>query len=533
MHTVTIFSNRMYENEINVNISNLNDTIEKFNSILYSVYNLIILSLKDADKYNQKLNGNSLYLYVKNKYKLDDYYANSIIRLAKGKIDSQIKLNKEYKKQKELSLKEIKDKLKYSESKLKDFLKLRDDFIKYRNDGCNGKLKIKGIKNISINGSCIEVRYMKKGKIYADTYNPYSFEYEYLNKKIKHLRSLISKYKYRINILNNKIKRLCDIKYGIFGSKKLMQEYSRCSSKDKKKLKDMIMYRKYKSFSISGRKDAKTGNFIFKPVYHKATDTFDMSVRMIDKCEMVFKNISFPYRGEELVRALNSKMPICFGMVKKIKDGRVFYLISASFDLEMVKRINTDISIGVIGIDFNYKHIDVSDIDENGNMVNSFTVYYDTEDSALKNELSLRKALTEIAEYAYKKHKIIVIEELDLKTAKFKANRDKPKNKGMNRILHNFPYKKYNDIIHQLGMKYEFLVKEVKPAFTSVIGKLKYADNMKLSTHIAASFVIGRRGMGFSERLLNGYKKIVINNDYSHKSEWAKWNFINKTFNVR
>ena len=174
----------------------------------------------------------------------------------------------------------------------------------------------------------------------------------------------------------------------------------------------------------------------------------------------------------------------------------------------------------------------VSDIDKNGNMVNSFMVYYDTEGSSLENELSLRKALTEVAEYAYKKHKIIIIEELDLKTAKFKANRDKPKNKGMNKVLHNFPYRKYNEIIHQLGIKYEFLVKEVNPAFTSIIGKLKYADDMKLSIHIAASFVIARRGIGFSERLLSGYRKIIEDNNCSHKSEWAKWGFINKTVNA-
>ena len=44
-------------------------------------------------------------------------------------------------------------------------------------------------------------------------------------------------------------------------------------------------------------------------------------------------------------------------------------------------------------------------------------------------------------------------------------------------------------------------VLKVNPAYTSLIAKVKYMKLKNLSIHCAAAYVIGRRGMGFSEKL--------------------------------
>jgi hypothetical protein len=44
------------------------------------------------------------------------------------------------------------------------------------------------------------------------------------------------------------------------------------------------------------------------------------------------------------------------------------------------------------------------------------------------------------------------------------------------------------------------LVKEVNPAYTSKLGKLKYKKMYSLSDHEAAALVIARRAMGLNER---------------------------------
>jgi len=43
----------------------------------------------------------------------------------------------------------------------------------------------------------------------------------------------------------------------------------------------------------------------------------------------------------------------------------------------------------------------------------------------------------------------------------------------------------------------------VNPAYTSVIGRLKYAEMFGLNEHQAAAYIIGRRGLGFDEKFQN------------------------------
>jgi hypothetical protein len=50
---------------------------------------------------------------------------------------------------------------------------------------------------------------------------------------------------------------------------------------------------------------------------------------------------------------------------------------------------------------------------------------------------------------------------------------------------------------------------EVNPAYTSVIGLLKYTPQYMISKDVAASYVIARRGLGLKEQIPDGYMAIV------------------------
>jgi hypothetical protein len=52
-------------------------------------------------------------------------------------------------------------------------------------------------------------------------------------------------------------------------------------------------------------------------------------------------------------------------------------------------------------------------------------------------------------------------------------------------------------------------VLEVNPQDTSTIGMLKYAPQLHLSKDVAAAYVIGRRALGFEEKLPKGYKALL------------------------
>jgi hypothetical protein len=52
-------------------------------------------------------------------------------------------------------------------------------------------------------------------------------------------------------------------------------------------------------------------------------------------------------------------------------------------------------------------------------------------------------------------------------------------------------------------------VLEVNPQDTSTIGALKYAPSLHLSKDVAAAYVIGRRALGFEEKLPKGYEALL------------------------
>jgi transposase len=50
---------------------------------------------------------------------------------------------------------------------------------------------------------------------------------------------------------------------------------------------------------------------------------------------------------------------------------------------------------------------------------------------------------------------------------------------------------------------------KVNPAYTSIIGKLKYAPLYNVDKDTAGAYVIARRGLGFKERLPKNYRKLL------------------------
>jgi hypothetical protein len=69
---------------------------------------------------------------------------------------------------------------------------------------------------------------------------------------------------------------------------------------------------------------------------------------------------------------------------------------------------------------------------------------------------------------------------------------------------------------------------KVNPAYTSVIGLVKYARQYGLASDEAAAMAIARRGMRLAENLPGS---ITVYLDVkSGKHVWSLWNQLNKTF---
>jgi hypothetical protein len=55
---------------------------------------------------------------------------------------------------------------------------------------------------------------------------------------------------------------------------------------------------------------------------------------------------------------------------------------------------------------------------------------------------------------------------------------------------------------------------EVNPAYTSIIGMLKYAPQLSIDKDIAGAYVIGRKALGFKEDMPENYEKLLKDRTY-------------------
>ena len=86
-------------------------------------------------------------------------------------------------------------------------------------------------------------------------------------------------------------------------------------------------------------------------------------------------------------------------------------------------------------------------------------------------------------------------------------------NKKFNRIKANFVHKKFIQTIKAQAIKQKITIKSINPAYTSILGKIKYQRCYGLNAHQAAALVIARRGLGLNEKLyahINGKRLVLV-----------------------
>ena len=101
-------------------------------------------------------------------------------------------------------------------------------------------------------------------------------------------------------------------------------------------------------------------------------------------------------------------------------------------------------------------------------------------------------------EYASNAGKPIVIERLDFRQKKA-ALEGQPRR--YSRMLSSFSYGKVKAYFVSRGYREGVEVNQVNPAYSSVIGRVKFMERYGLSVHQAAALVLARRLLGCSERI--------------------------------
>ena len=159
----------------------------------------------------------------------------------------------------------------------------------------------------------------------------------------------------------------------------------------------------------------------------------------------------------------------------------------------------TDQRRGAIGVDFNADHLAVAETDASGNCSNAWRVPLATYGkSAHQAEALIGDAVASVVACAKEAGKPIVIERLDFRQKKAALEGQSRK---YSRMLSSFSYGKVKAYFISRGYRHGVEVNQVNPAFSSVIGRVKFMERYGLSVHQAAALVLARRLLGCSERI--------------------------------
>ena len=107
-------------------------------------------------------------------------------------------------------------------------------------------------------------------------------------------------------------------------------------------------------------------------------------------------------------------------------------------------------------------------------------------------------AVASVVAYAREAGKPIVLEKLDFRQKKTVLEGESPR---YSRMLSSFSYAKMKSCFLSRGIRQGVEVYQVNPAFSSVIGRVKFMERCGLSVHQAAALALARRLLGCSERI--------------------------------
>ena len=198
--------------------------------------------------------------------------------------------------------------------------------------------------------------------------------------------------------------------------------------------------------------------------------------------------------GEKAARNSGLGQAISYRFKRDRRGWRVFATTRV-----MEVPVVTDRSNSVVGVDLNVDHLAVCETDASGNYVRAFRVPLVTYGkSHHQTRAVIGDAVARVVEYARQAGKPIVMEKLDFRQKKAALEGESPR---YSRMLSSFSYGMVKACFLSRGYRQGVEIHQVNPAFSSVIGRVKFMERYGLSVHLAAALVLARRLLGCSERI--------------------------------
>ena len=539
------FSNRIYKNKLDENtVNEITDTLSVCNKIKAKAYKLSYNSKYKKHKYEK-----SIQLLLKDEFNVtSDYYVNSARKEADATLSSQSEKLK-------LDIDNLKNQIKVRENKIKDTqkaldnkLKVKDSLIKIskvikenkeleleynkfklENPNSKKKLKLKKLPKFKTYKGAREylvdeesltfgVRRRKKDDL---IFNIYTFEICYLNNQISKLRNRLKQLKFGLNRAKNKLNKLQNNppKQVCFGSSKLFKKQFTTNVKHSV-WKEQFDRKRNKSFTVSGRCDAVQGNFVFR--YNDKKLVF----KSINNKEITIDNLYFPYGQDKVEDALNMPKAQRKAAAWSIEDMGDYYIFKCIVEIPKNENLNYSREDGIISYDINYDHIAWANLNKQGSLIGRGVIKFDLNNKSSNQATNIiEEAVKQLCDIAVSKNKPLGGEDLNTEESKSKLMYG---NSKKNKKLSQFAYSKIMSAIDSRAYKCNLYVYKRNPAYTSQIGKLKYMKPLGLSIHTSAAYVIGRRCLGFKEKVPKIYKKF-LSKEQKARHHWSQWSYISKS----
>ncbi len=195
----------------------------------------------------------------------------------------------------------------------------------------------------------------------------------------------------------------------------------------------------------------------------------------------------------------------------KLRDGEVYGSVSFELPTPKVKCTKEN---GVIAIDTNASpiHLAIAEVSKTGELLSYQTISLHhllglSQNSKDHQEWILAHKIVDIA---IQRNKAIAVENLK----KLKKGMRGDGKATLRRRLHHWNAKKFLQKLKRVAMLKGVEIVEINPAYTSIIGMLKYAPQLNIDKDIAGAYVIGRRALGFKEDMPENYDKLLKDKAY-------------------
>ena len=375
----------------------------------------------------------------------------SILKDVLGRIKALAELKKYEVSQKEQKIKKLKEEIKKLDKKISEF-----------QEKMKNKIKVNHLKYWNLKKS----RAFKKMKL-----NKFQIRLEQVKWEIE-----TGHYK------------LC------FGTKKLLQSN-----------KTEFYLQRDSQMSYIGSQDENGRNHMFQLSYSNQNNQFEIKIRKdfgFDTEEKyVFGKCYFNHKKNKLIKALEVKnsTPLTYSIIRK--NGRYYAHCTFEYRIEDKSSFLTRKEYGTIGVDFNKGFLTVSEIDKNGNLLNTEKLCYRF-GQGNKTKSDLEKIILYIVRKCIEAGKDLCIENLNFKNTKADISKGfSETGKKYNNMLHSLAYSLFDKLVTNIAFRNKVDVKKVNPAWTSWIAENKFCNRMKLNIHNGAAFVIARRGLGIKENM--------------------------------